>query len=248
MLGDKADYEEILARLSCLLPPSDDASRNVATPLLDLGEEVQAFAHLLLPIIRQFANAFDGTPNHDKANSGSRIENVTLNAEGADFWGRICHVKHTGSGPSYLSGWLSAFCVWDEKGAWQGPDPSQIIRFSKSPRPRSRLSTKSAKSSRSYESPFSPPPALHYAGFEYPVIKLSSIPPGFCDVNVLLNEMGTEFDCTLVAGHIGMVVGAQTGEDYPPVVGKGDTLMPAPQWFFFIKEKVRDDGYVIDDE
>ena len=75
--------------------------------------------------------------------------------------------------------------------------------------------------------------------------KSNSVP---ISATVLLNEMGTEFDCTLVAGHIGMVVGAQTGEDYPPVVGKGDTLMPAPQWFFFIKEKVRDDGYVIDDE
>ncbi|KAF0691875.1 Aste57867_16976 [Aphanomyces stellatus] len=36
------------------------------------------------------------------------------------FWQRICHQEEGGSGPSYLSGWISAFCVFNEDGKWQG--------------------------------------------------------------------------------------------------------------------------------
>ncbi|KAJ3484795.1 hypothetical protein NLJ89_g11953 [Agrocybe chaxingu] len=66
------------------------------------GAEPAAWAALLRPILKRFVNAFDGNPD-------------------IDFWARVCHYDSGGSGPPYLSGWVTAFCVWDSNGKWQGP-------------------------------------------------------------------------------------------------------------------------------
>lgn len=55
----------------------------------------------LIKIVDQFINVFDGI--------------IDLS-----FWGKICHYKEGGSGPSYLSGWITVFTSFDEKGCWQG--------------------------------------------------------------------------------------------------------------------------------
>ncbi|CAL8089663.1 unnamed protein product [Orchesella dallaii] len=55
---------------------------------------------LLEPVMKQFVNAKRGT--------------VDL-----DFWQRICHYESGGSGPDYLSGWITVFCVFDQDGNLQ---------------------------------------------------------------------------------------------------------------------------------
>ncbi|CAK4646322.1 unnamed protein product [Aphanomyces euteiches] len=55
------------------------------------------------------------------------IDQFVASAKGAvdvDFWQRICHNIGGGSGPRYISGWISVFCVFDEEGHWQGSTKS----------------------------------------------------------------------------------------------------------------------------
>lgn len=43
-----------------------------------------------------------------------------------DFWKKICHEHARGSGPDYMSGWLTAFCVWNKDGKWRGRDDGRF--------------------------------------------------------------------------------------------------------------------------
>ena len=47
-----------------------------------------------------------------------------------EFWDRICHYKGGGSGPTYLSGWITTFAVFNKDGKWQG-DRREVRRFRK---------------------------------------------------------------------------------------------------------------------
>ncbi|KAF8152211.1 hypothetical protein B0H34DRAFT_663705 [Crassisporium funariophilum] len=159
--------------------------------LASFGEEPTAWAALLRPVISQFVNAFDGAPD-------------------VDFWNRVCHYHPQGSGPTYLSGWITAFCVWTSEGKWQGP-----------PLPH-------------HETPY------HYLnrgeeflvldGIVYPIIESEDVPVGFCEVDVKLIDNGEVFDCMMVSGHL---AGAVEGE------GR-DVVRPLPAWFMFVKESCED--------
>lgn len=50
--------------------------------------------------------------------------NGELQGKAADdalhFWDRVCHYKGGGSGPTYISGWIAVFAVFNAKGEWQG--------------------------------------------------------------------------------------------------------------------------------
>jgi uncharacterized protein DUF4419 len=51
-------------------------------------------------------------------------ENFCRTARGdipVDFFSKICDYREGGSGPDYLSGWITAFCVFDNDGKWQKP-------------------------------------------------------------------------------------------------------------------------------
>lgn len=64
-----------------------------------LGREPTIFATLLQPVLDGFVASF----------------NDPSSSEVVDFWSRCTH-ETGGSGPHYLSGWITAFCFWDEKG------------------------------------------------------------------------------------------------------------------------------------
>ncbi|KAF8151805.1 hypothetical protein B0H34DRAFT_141105 [Crassisporium funariophilum] len=160
--------------------------------LEDFGPEPTAWAAQLRAIISRFVKAFDGQPD-------------------IDFWSRVCHYHPQGSGPTYLSGWITAFCVWTNEGKWQGPPLSGPLR---------QITLMSRRQV----------PNLVLDGAQYAVIKKNDVPGGFCEVDVKLDDNGTEFDCMMVSGHLASLV-----------EGEGrDTLRPLPSWFMFVKEECED--------
>jgi hypothetical protein len=90
--GEREDWEDILARIE---------------KLKEYGLETTAWYHLLRPVLSRFVRAFDDT---DFASSD----------ENSNFWQRVAHVLAGGSGPSYLSGWITSFCAFSNEGVWLG--------------------------------------------------------------------------------------------------------------------------------
>lgn len=197
LLGTKSDYEIILAKLD---------------KLDELGAEVRAFTTLLRHIIHEFIATFE-------AISAGQEPNI-------DFWSKICHEESMGSGPNYLSGWLTSFCVWDKDGKWQGlrftdSDPVTFYR-------------NEAQDKMDFFPPAFKKDQAPFDTSEYGRIDTDKIPVGFSDVEVKVVETGTSFDCIMVAGHVGARVTGTSGIE--------DTLQPSPQWFMFEVEKVKEKG------
>lgn len=65
-----------------------------------LGNQPKVFASLLRPILRNMVASFDSTPS----------------PSARDFWRNIAHYDDKLSGVEYLSGWITAFCFWNDKG------------------------------------------------------------------------------------------------------------------------------------
>ena len=68
------------------------------------GVECVAWYHLLAPVLDRFVLAFDDPTG----------------AENIAFWQKVAHKHNNGSGPTWLSGWITAFCVFGSKGKWLG--------------------------------------------------------------------------------------------------------------------------------
>jgi hypothetical protein len=76
-------------------------------PQYDLTDRIMTkWKDMLLPILDQFIDASRGKPD-------------------ADFWTKICHREGGGSGPSYLSGWITIFTAFDDDGKWRGKCANQ---------------------------------------------------------------------------------------------------------------------------
>lgn len=69
-----------------------------------LGNEPRQFATMLRPILRRMIQSFTDPTS----------------TEVLDFWNTIVHRNVMGSGTDHLSGWLTAFCFWDEEGTAKG--------------------------------------------------------------------------------------------------------------------------------
>lgn len=152
------------------------------------GTEPTVWANLLKPILKRFVSAFDGEPD-------------------IDFWGKVCHHVRGGSGPGSISGWITAFCVWNSEGKWRGPDLSGAFATS---------------NDRSYRAG---PYRLILDEVQYAIMSDNAIPVGFCEVDVELDDNGEKSDCMMVSGHMGARIQRE----------ERDTISPLPAWFIFIK-------------
>lgn len=108
MMGAMQKYFAYLMSLTCGIPSvtllgekSDWLNiRHRLKKLSQFGPEPAQFAALLSPILDSFILTFDNTDN----------------PQVIDFWTKIADRQSNSSGPSYLSGWITAFCFWDADG------------------------------------------------------------------------------------------------------------------------------------
>ena len=88
-----------------------------------------------------------------------------------EFWDRICHYEGGGSGPTYLSGWITTFAVFDKDGKWQGDKRELVRRFGKD------IKT------------------------DWPLMDTKDVPSGAIAVPVLIDDNGTGYEGHMIAGH-----------------------------------------------
>ncbi|KAJ7219709.1 hypothetical protein B0H12DRAFT_1031730 [Mycena haematopus] len=194
--------------------------------LKEYGIETTAWYHLLVPVISRFVAAFDASDS----------------ASNVDFWQKVAHFVPGGSGPSYYSGWITAFCVFNEEGKWIGLPLKQDACLS-------CLVSRQTLIHLQSQAPVSPvPPELlsakefwtHYGTLSssqytrhskltlddapFHMVDSNNIPSSYVDVPVTVkNSPGaTPEPCTMIAGMVGTL--ATTVRD---------TVQPVTGWWMF---------------
>ncbi|KAG6918072.1 hypothetical protein DXG01_016730 [Tephrocybe rancida] len=120
-----------------------------------------------------------------------------------EFWERMIH-EQAGSNGYYISGWMSAFCAWSKTGGFfrhkqhQGRERDTV------------------------------PSWVHGLSFDGVWFPRVGVPPeGYSEVEVIVNDevQRKTYECTLLAGHVGVSLGDETSMD---------TVRMAPQWFMYV--------------
>lgn len=168
--------------------------------LKEYGEEPAQFYDLLKPILRRFVQSFEAPLAKDTIN----------------FWQRIAHFTPGGSGPSYYSGWITAFCFWDREG-------KSMYQLGKN----SYLSRWAGEG----------PGELELDGVVYHWIDSNQVPPGYTSVPAKVDDNGNEFEATLIAGSVGMryFIDEGTGPDL-------NTIKPESGWWMFEKKTEKEEA------
>lgn len=111
---------------------------------------------LLAPVLDEFVRAAEGKPD-------------------VAFWDRVCSRYGGGSGPSYLSGWVTVFAVFTHKGFWQG-----------------HLRDGPANVDDSDDD--------DVFDWSWPMIDFDRLPVGVLSVPVLVDDNGVQYDTQMLAG------------------------------------------------
>ncbi|KAJ7024064.1 hypothetical protein C8F04DRAFT_1270736 [Mycena alexandri] len=200
--GEKRDWENILQRLE---------------KLKEYGLETIAWYHLLVPVISRFVSAFD------EPDGKSNVE----------FWQKVVNVD-VGCNPpsdSTYSGWITAFCVFDDKGKWLGPRLRSNIESAISPDSLTAGAFWAVYGDRSpHEFRVTSGDGLALDGTHFHRIH-GELPPSYAEVDVMLyTERGEDQECSMTAGAIGMQACSGKG------TGQRDTVRPVIGWWLFDKK------------
>lgn len=163
MMGTMQKYFSYTTGLTCgipsvtLLGEKEDwmEIRRRIKKLSQYGEEPELFSRLLLPVLEGFIQSFV-----------SPTDPIVT-----DFWSKIAD-KHMGSGPSYLSGWITAFCFWDVDGK-----------------------SLNAKGGRNND-------GCNINGTQFHRVQTDDVPAGYVSVPVTVNDNGKEVKTKMIAGSV----------------------------------------------
>jgi hypothetical protein len=139
------------------------------------------------------------------------LDQFVRSAEGHSdlgFWDTVCSHSGGGSGPSYLSGWVTVFACFKSDGEWMGDIPD---------RPRGGGKIKRENANGRWEDVPEEKPT-------WPFIDTDILPVGVVSVPVLVDDNGTQYDTQMLAGQFvyEMALGGKSS--------KLDTVRPRNDW------------------
>ncbi|CDO68663.1 hypothetical protein BN946_scf184790.g12 [Trametes cinnabarina] len=216
MMSTLKEYFEYEMQITCgiptvtLLGTKDDwqALLRRLDRLPTLGAEPAAWALMLRPILRRFLAVFDNPEQPD-----------------LDFWRSVVYQHDEDCGEDNISGWLTAFCVWDNEGVWKAgklPDrPEMHDGDSAAGNRESSLGT--------IEMQIRDTGKYVLDGVPYFTISVEKIPAGYCEVDVTVDDNGIRLKCNMTAGHVASKVLSCDPD------GEKNTVMPSAQWFIYEK-------------
>ncbi|KAI9566125.1 hypothetical protein HD554DRAFT_2119562, partial [Boletus coccyginus] len=158
--------------------------------LKEFGPQTTAWYRLLCPILSRFINSFQESDS----------------AENLEFWRKVAYFERFGSDERKLSGWITAFMVFDEEGRWKGDHKSDLI-LGGIPYPR-------LNGLDSVEFP---------AGYAQVNITLQRV------------IGGPKYMTSLIAGSIGTGI-FSSGDKTISNTGKRDSARPALGWWWVLKK------------
>lgn len=208
--GSKHDWENIYARID---------------KLETFGAETKHWASMLRVIVSRFIKSFDV---FDESSKSTEEEKNDLKK----FWNTIAHHSGGGSGPTYLSGWITAFCPWNSDGEWLDDScaPGKKIPEVSEEKKHLEIMYGGPSVLREYGK------ALVLDDTMFPIVDTDKVPNGYVEVDVKLDDNGEQFDTVMLAGHMGGKV-LETQEK-----GKEDKLALASGWVMFIKDKAKEEA------
>ena len=170
MMGTLQKYFTYLMSLSCGIPSVTLLGERRDWQLLldkldkipQLGAEPAQFATLLRPILQRFVRTFDNPSDPSLV----------------DFWNTLAH-QSGGSGPSYLSGWVTAFCFWDEDGKTLYGDPQRPVTARQA--------------------------GAELDGVLFHRVDTDCIPAGHASVPVKVDDNGKIYNTKMLAGSVGIM-------------------------------------------
>ena len=194
LMGVTQKYFNYICQMDCGLPSVTLLGEKTDWELIyhrldkleTFGVEPSQFCNLLRPVLSRFIKSFDEPASEDTV----------------DFWQRIAHYEWGGSGPAYYSGWITAFCFWDEDGKSLHAIPSFYGE------------------------------TLRLDGVAYHRVDSEEVPPGYSSVPVTVDDNGDVFDAMMVAGSVGINCTSGGDELADGIVGLDTINAETGWWMF----------------
>lgn len=165
-----------------------------------LGDEPARFAQLLRPILNHFVASFDESP------------------EAIDFWSKCADRESMGSGPDYLSGWISVFCFWSQY------DGKMMYRETIHPRDRPEFQSRDTEMGLD--------DALSRR------VNINTVPAAFASVPVSVDDNGVQYETMMVAGLIGIQATSSATRSDLCEKAEIDSIQPLSGWWMYERECV----------
>jgi Domain of unknown function (DUF4419) len=228
MMGAMQKYFSYLCTVCCGLPSvtllgeKEDYEQILRRldKLNSFGDEPAQFCRLLKPVLSRFIRSFEDPSDTTVIN----------------FWQRILDVNNQMSGMTIYSGWITAFCFWNEDGRClydsgryfndaelEGDDDDHEV-FGDVVEERHAMKFWTHKDLH-----------LKLDGVRYHKVDRRTIPPGWSKVPVMVDDNGEIVETDMVAGSIGIACsssGVETAEGRVTL----DSMQPETGWWIIEKK------------